>query len=28
MGPVDPEMRLVFDKTLADARAKLDENPE
>lgn len=24
MGSVDPEMRLVFDKTLADARAQLD----
>lgn len=24
MGPVDPEMRLVFDKVLADARAQLD----
>lgn len=24
MGAVDPEMRLVFDKTLADARAQLD----
>lgn len=28
MGSVDPEMRLVFDKTLAEARAQLDENPE
>jgi GTP diphosphokinase / guanosine-3',5'-bis(diphosphate) 3'-diphosphatase len=28
MGSVDPEMRLVFDKTLADARATLDEKPE
>ena len=28
MGSVDPEMRLVFEKTLADARATLDENPE
>jgi len=28
MGMVDPEMRLVFDKTLADARAQLDATPE
>lgn len=28
MGQVDPEMRLVFDKTLADARAQLDESAE
>ena len=28
MGSVDPEMRLVFDKTLADARAQLDESAE
>jgi GTP diphosphokinase / guanosine-3',5'-bis(diphosphate) 3'-diphosphatase len=28
MGIVDPEMRLVFDKTLADARAQLDEKAE
>ena len=28
MGSVDPEMRLVFDKTLADARGQLDENTE
>ena len=26
MGSVDPEMRLVFDKTLADARAQLDSD--
>jgi guanosine-3',5'-bis(diphosphate) 3'-pyrophosphohydrolase len=26
MGTVDPEMRLVFDKTLADARAQLDDS--
>jgi GTP diphosphokinase / guanosine-3',5'-bis(diphosphate) 3'-diphosphatase len=28
MGSVDPEIRLVFDKTLADARAQLDESSE
>jgi guanosine-3',5'-bis(diphosphate) 3'-pyrophosphohydrolase len=28
MGSVDPEMRLVFDKTVADARAQLDETAE
>lgn len=28
MGSIDPEMRLVFDKTLADARAQLDESTE
>jgi guanosine-3',5'-bis(diphosphate) 3'-pyrophosphohydrolase len=28
MGPVDPEMRLVFDKTVSDARAQLDEPAE
>jgi (p)ppGpp synthase/HD superfamily hydrolase len=28
MGPVDPEMRLVFDKTLGDARAQLDDSGE
>ncbi|HMA19878.1 MAG TPA: HD domain-containing protein [Gemmatimonadaceae bacterium] len=28
MGPIDPEMRLVFDKTVADARALLDETDE
>ena len=27
MGPVDPEMRLVFDKTIADARAQFEEVP-
>lgn len=26
-GPVDPEMRLVFDKTLADARSQFEESP-
>lgn len=28
MGSLDPEMRLVFDKTLADSRALLDEPAE
>ena len=28
MGPIDPEMRLVFDRTLSDARALLDEADE
>ena len=27
MGQVDPEMRLVFDKTLSDARSQFDEMP-